>query len=90
MKAFKIACIASLFSLTLVGTANACYVADPTGTPLKYRAAPYGKVLGTFRNGTYLSISGWQTDRNGKAWVQAYHPYTDKYYGWVYYKYLAC
>lgn len=70
--------------------AEVCLVADPTGTPLKYRSAPYGKVLGTMRNGTQVYINGWKTDKNGKPWVRAFHYDTDRYLGWVYYNYLSC
>ncbi|UXZ04354.1 SH3 domain-containing protein [Moraxella nasicaprae] len=76
-----------------------CYVADPTGTPLKYRSAPYGKVLGTLKNGTRLFIMSkynYQKDKNGKPWAYVekpddpFHTNSKHFEGWVYLKYLNC
>ena len=45
--------------------AESCLVADPTNTPLKYRSAPYGKVLGSLPNGTPIYINDWKYDKKG-------------------------
>ncbi len=89
MKKFVIAMTAML-ALTVSAHAETCLVADPSGTPLKYRQAPYGKVLGTLKNGTYVYITDWQYDKNGKPWVRVFRHSDDKYLGWVYYNYLSC
>lgn len=70
--------------------AETCLVADPTGTPLKYRSVPYGKVLGSLPNGTPIYINDWRIDKNGKPWVRAFRHYNNRYLGWVYYNYLSC
>lgn len=81
-------CLAA--SIPSIASAKTCKVADPIGTPLKYRSAPYGKVLGALSNGTYIYISEFRTDKNGQLWVRAFSEYDDRYLGWVYYKYLSC
>ncbi len=70
--------------------AESCLVADPTNTPLKYRSAPYGKVLGSLPNGTPIYINDWKYDKKGKPWVRAYSHSSNRYLGWVYYNYLSC
>lgn len=89
MKKLALALIAT-FAFTLSAHAETCKVADPTGTPLKYRSAPYGKVLGTLPNGTYVYINGYKEDKKGKVWVRAFDYQTDAFLGWVYYDYLSC
>lgn len=74
-------------------TDGECIVADPTGTPLKYRSAPYGKVLGTLKNGRKVYIiEDYRYDKNGKPWVEVYPTGggDDASLGWVYLKYLRC
>ncbi|WP_394261306.1 SH3 domain-containing protein [Moraxella boevrei] len=82
--------IALATTLPISAFAKTCLVADSSGTPLKYRSAPYGKVLGTLKNGTYVYITEWKYDSNGKPWVRAFRHSDDKYLGWVYYDYLSC
>lgn len=65
MKKLALALIAT-FAFILSAHAETCRVADPTGTPLKYRSAPYGKVLGTLPNGTYVYINGYKEDKKAK------------------------
>lgn len=89
MKKLAIALFATL-TLSMSAYAETCKVADPTGTPLKYRSAPYGKVLGTLRNGTYIYINGHKKDKKGKVWVRAFDYQTDAFLGWVYHDYLSC
>lgn len=91
MKKFMIATTAAA-ALAFSSTAHAesCMVADPTNTPLKYRSAPYGKVLGTLPNGTWIYINDWKIDKNGKPWVRAFSHSNNRFLGWVYYNYLSC
>jgi uncharacterized protein YecT (DUF1311 family) len=69
--------------------ANACHVADPTGTPLNIRTSPYGAIVGNFRNGDPVTVLDQQNDRQGKTWV---HVGTPSYQpiGWVYRDYIYC
>lgn len=70
--------------------AETCKVTDPTGTPLKVRAKPYGKVLGTLKNGQVIYFTEHQIDKNGKPWVMAFDAKTDRYLGWVYREFVSC
>lgn len=69
MKLLKSALVATALTVSVSAAAQTCLVADPTNTPLKYRSAPYGKVLGTLSNGTAIYINDWRTDKRGKPWV---------------------
>ncbi|MDO4896443.1 MAG: SH3 domain-containing protein [Moraxella sp.] len=89
MKKLALALFATL-AISTSAYAETCKVADPTGTPLKYRKAPYGKVLGTLKNGTYVYINGYREDKNGRVWVRAFSYDNDKFLGWVFYDYLSC
>lgn len=77
-------------ALPATAMAQTCKVADPSGTPLKYRSAPYGKIIGSLKNGTSVYINGEKYDDNGKLWVRAFSSKTNKFLGWVYYDYLSC
>jgi hypothetical protein len=45
-----------------------CLVADPTGTPLKVRTEPNGRIVDTLRNGVLVEIIG-SGSSYGKAWA---------------------
>ena len=48
------------------GRFRTCLVNDPTPTPLNYRTAPYGKILGSFGNGVHVDIVDETSDQHGK------------------------
>ncbi len=82
--------ISTAMLLPATAMAETCQVADPSGTPLKYRSAPYGKVHGSLKNGTFVYINGEKYDANGKLWVRAFSSQSNKFLGWVYHDYLSC
>lgn len=86
----KFAVIATALTLSTTALAQTCKVTDPTGTPLKVRTAPYGKVIGKLQNGKTVYISDIRYDRNGKPWTMAFDARSDRYLGWVYRDYLSC
>lgn len=91
LKSLAIATALTLTAILPVSAfAETCKVADPSGTPLKYRSAPYGKIIGSLKNGTSVYINGEKYDDNGKLWVRAFSSKTNKFLGWVYYDYLSC
>lgn len=65
-----------------------CVVDDPTPTPLNVRTAPYGRVLGTIRNGNQVTIVDRANDAQGKLWV--YIAQSGRPFGWVYQQYVKC
>jgi hypothetical protein len=79
----------SVFSLETAHAETQCAVADPTGTPLNVRTAPYGKIINALQNGNSVGIIDRATDRYGKRWVyiadQGGHPL-----GWVFQDYILC
>lgn len=87
---FPILALTLATALPATAMAETCKVADPSGTPLKYRTAPYGKVIGSLKNGTSVYINGEKYDNNSKLWVRAFSSKTNKFLGWVYYDYLSC
>ncbi len=66
-----------------------CLIADPTGTPLNVRTAPYGKIIETVLNGTRVSVIDRTIDKTGKLWVYIADD-TGKPIGWVYKNYITC
>ena len=66
-----------------------CVVNDPTPTPLNYRTAPYGRILGNIENGHRVTIIDRAMDGSGKPW--AYIADENKQpIGWVFRKYVDC
>ena len=68
----------------------ACYVSDPTGTPLNIRIEPNGRVVGTVRNGVQVTISETRYDSRGRAWVFIRDLDSGRGIGWVYRSFLNC
>ena len=87
---FTTLALTTAIALPATAMAETCKVADPSGTPLKYRSAPYGKVIGSLKNGTSVYVNGEKYDSNGNLWVRAFSSKTNKFLGWVYYDYLSC
>lgn len=69
---------------------RACLVADPTGTPLNLREDANGPILGSFRNGSKVSVYE-RKDVNGKGWARvAKVPEDGRPIGWVFDAYMQC
>jgi hypothetical protein len=66
-----------------------CRVEDPTPTPLNYRTAPYGTILGHFENGVRVKVIDRTRDHRGKAWVYVADEERNPL-GWVFEQYIAC
>ncbi len=66
-----------------------CLVNDPTPTPLNYRTAPYGKILGSFGNGAHVSVLDETRDQHGKPWAYVSDD-EGRPLGWVYRSYIDC
>ncbi|HEY9601789.1 MAG TPA: peptidoglycan-binding protein [Allocoleopsis sp.] len=68
--------IASLMTLVSLATnVQAAYVRT-NGSPLRLRAAPAGRIIGSLRNGSYISVSGnssgsWTQLTNPRGWVSS-------------------
>ena len=77
-----------LWSATSAGAA--CIVADPTGTPLNVRLAPYAATLGTIANGVAVVIRETTYDAKGQPWVHIVQAGSGEEIGWVFRKYLDC
>lgn len=86
----KVVIAGAMLALSTNAFAQTCKVTDPTGTPLKVRTAPYGKVIGKLSNGKTVYISDIRYDRNNKPWALAFDARTDRYLGWVYRDYISC
>jgi uncharacterized protein YraI len=88
MKTAILAAAALAASLS-AASARDCMVSDPTGTPLNFRSAPNGEVLGTLRNGTFVRIIGQTRDSRGRAWAQVA---TEgfRYDIWVFREFISC
>jgi uncharacterized protein YraI len=71
-------------------TGDRCKVTDPTGTPLNVRSGPNGKIIGTLKNGTLVSITEYKDDANGKQWVDVADYNTKKAIGWVFREFVSC
>jgi len=79
-----------LVGLTEASTQDRCRVMDPTGTPLNFRTAPNGHVVGTLSNGTLVKILDRPSNVGGRTWVYVGR-YEDRVpIGWVYRNYLDC
>ena len=66
-----------------------CSVDDPTPTPLNFRTGPYGKILGSFQNGTRVEIIDQARDAHAKVWVYVASE-DGRPFGWVYRDYIRC
>lgn len=74
----------AILLLAAAGAAQAeCAVTDPTGTPLNIRATPNGRIVGTLRNGTRVSIETVTYDSQGRAWANIG-------IGWVFREFIRC
>lgn len=98
MKRLAMTVLMTAFSMG-IAHAEVCKVTDPTGTPLNVRNNVHGKVLGTLKNNTVVSVSGYDTDRNGRAWAYVHwqgQPLKNvkqqglRHEGWVYREYISC
>jgi hypothetical protein len=89
---FMIAAATLLLGVNLADAASGdrCKVTDPTGTPLKVRSAPNGKVIGTLGNGVLVSVIEYKDDANGKPWVDVADYKTKKPIGWVFREFVSC
>jgi hypothetical protein len=68
----------------------ACLVADPTGTPLNVRLAPYAPIVRTIPNNVAVRVVETTRDRNGEPWVHIVYAASGVEIGWVYRRYLDC
>jgi uncharacterized protein YraI len=55
-------------SLT-AASAQQCMVSDPTGTPLNMRESPNGRIVGTLRNGVFVTLRD-VVEVRGKRWAE--------------------
>lgn len=87
-------CVA-LATMTAISAAQAqsgprsCMVSDPTGTPLNIRGAPDGEVLGTLRNGRFVTMIGSARDARGRVWAQVV-PEGFRTDVWVFREFISC
>ena len=82
--------MAALALLSAAAEGERCKVTDPTGTPLKVRESPNGKIIGTLANGTFVTIVDSKNTANGKPWVKVQHAETKKPIGWVFREFVSC
>jgi hypothetical protein len=66
-----------------------CVVADPSGTPLNVRSAPYGRILGALNNGAPVRLLDTSRDDGGRPWAYVAPRGAGKA-GWVYREYIEC
>jgi uncharacterized protein YraI len=50
-------------------SAQQCMVSDPTGTPLNMREGPNGRILGTLRNGAFVTLRD-VIESRGRRWAE--------------------
>ncbi len=81
---------ALLAAVSFTAQAEVCAVTDPTGTPLKVRTEPYGKVVGKLKNGTKVTVLDYAEDKNGKSWVFVANAKTGLAIGWIYREFISC
>ena len=86
----RLALAAPVLLLMAASAGAACIVADPTGTPLNVRLAPYAASLGTIENGVPVLIRETTYDSKGQPWVHIVQAGSGSEIGWVYRKYLDC
>ena len=66
MRRFLLICVFAIISTS----AGACFVSDPTGTPLNVRSRPNaGTILGALHNGTFVHVTQRYFDQRGRPWV---------------------
>jgi hypothetical protein len=68
---------------------SACWVADPTSTPLNVRTSPNGRIVGVLENGFAVTILG-QKSSKGQAWVYVGNADVGTPIGWVFRDYVRC
>jgi hypothetical protein len=66
-----------------------CMVSDPTGTPLNFRNAPNGEVLGTLPNGVTIRVIGQTRDSRGRAWAEV-ETEGSRASVWVFREFVSC
>jgi hypothetical protein len=71
------------------GHAAECMVSDPSGTPLNIRNAPNGQVMGTLRNGNFVTLIGVQRDSRGRPWAEVL-PDGYRQTVWVFREFISC
>jgi hypothetical protein len=59
----------ALLGIATGAAAQQCMVSDPTGTPLNMRESPNGRILGTLRNGTFVTMRD-TVDVRGRRWAE--------------------
>jgi hypothetical protein len=67
-----------------------CKVTDPTGTPLNLRDKPNGRIIGTLKNGMFVSVTEYANDAKGRPWVDVADYNTKKVLGWVFREFISC
>jgi uncharacterized protein YraI len=64
------AALAAAFATTLSAAhAASCMVSDPTGTPLNMRESPNGRIVGTLRNGVFVTMRD-VVEVRGQRWAE--------------------
>ena len=63
---------------------------NPTGSGLNVRTNPNGQIVGTFRNGTLVSVLVRTLDSRGRPWVYVRTYESGAPRGWVFGNYLDC
>jgi hypothetical protein len=66
-----------------------CMVSDPTGTPLNFRNAPNGDILGTLPNGVFIRVIGQVRDNRGRRWAQV-ETEGSRESVWVFREFVSC
>jgi len=79
-----------IVAVALLVSANLAVAADPTGTWLKVRESPNGKVTGSLTNGALVAIVEYKDADNGKPWVKIVDYKTKKPIGWVFREFVSC
>lgn len=87
MKRILLSCCFVMLAST--AWAQVCEVADPSGTPLNVRDAPWGRILGALHNGTMVRVTDIDFDHQNRRWARIV-PLGEGRRGWVYRNYLDC
>jgi hypothetical protein len=60
---------AALAASLSAASADSCMISDPTGTPLNVRESPNGRIVGTLRNGSFVTMRD-VVEVRGKRWAE--------------------
>jgi hypothetical protein len=67
-----------------------CTVIDKTGTQLRIRTAPYGRVIGGLNYGAKVRVLSERSDASGDVWAEVQTSVRRAPHGWVFRQYISC